>query len=279
MEMKELLAQVLGAIANWCMTTGIRVLIALILLFISFRIITLIGRRIERAGDNKKIDKTIARVLSYAFRVGLKVVVAVSLIGYVGIDTSGIAALIASLGVCAGLAVNGALSNLAGGVLLILTRPFRVDDYIEAEGQSGTVEDIRITFTRLRTPDNRIVYLPNGKLSAASIINYSEKDTRRVDLSFSVAYSSDFEKAKAVALAACKAHGLVLASPEPLVRISAHGDSALTLLVRPYVKSEDYWTVYFDLTETIKSEFDKAGIEIPFPQMDVHLKNEENRGE
>ena len=141
----------LNTVVNWATTTGFKVLIAIVLLFISFKIVNLIARKIEKAGKKHNADKTIMRTLSYIFKLGAKIIVAVCLIGYVGIDTSGITALIASFGVCVGLAVNGALSNLAGGVLIILTRPFRVDDYIEAQGFSGTVEDIHITNTKLRT--------------------------------------------------------------------------------------------------------------------------------
>ena len=254
----------------------IRVVIALIILFVSFKIINAIGRRIEKRGNKKNADKTIMKTLAYIFKLGMKIVIAICLIGFVGIDTSGLTALVASLGVCIGLAVNGALSNLAGGVMIILTRPFRVDDYIEAQGYSGTVADIHITNTKIITPDNKVIYIPNGVLSSGTIVNYSEKDLRRVDVTFSIAYTDDFNKAKEIITDICNNHQLILKDPAPFVRMSEHGASSINVVTRVWVKSEDYWTVKFDLTETVKEKFDENGIEIPFNQLDVHIKNDKN---
>lgn len=265
---------VLSAVTEWAKTAGVRLLVALLVLFISFKLVNLIGRRIVRASEKKHADKTIMLTVAYIFRLGMKIVIAVCLVGYVGIDTSGLTALVTSLGVCIGLAVNGALSNLAGGVLIILTRPFRIDDYIEAQGFSGTVVDIHVTYTKLRTPDNKIIYIPNGALSSGTVVNYSMQDTRRVDLVFSVAYATDFKKAQAILLELCTAHELVLADPAPFVRLSAHAASSLDITVRVWTRSADYWTVRFDLLEAVKARFDAEGIEIPFQQMDVHLKND-----
>ena len=152
---------------------GMRLLAALLLAVIAFRMIRLFGRKIERAMEKRNTDKTIARTVTYVFGVGLRAVVILALVGYVGIDTSGLTALLASLGVGIGLAVNGALGNLAGGVLIVLTRPFRIDDFIEVGEHTGTVEEIHITYTRLCTPDNKIIYIPNGALSTDTIVNYS----------------------------------------------------------------------------------------------------------
>ena len=263
----------LNTLINWATTTGVKLIIALVILLISFKIIKVVCRKIEKSGTKKNADKTVMRTLAYALGLVLRVVVLVCLVGYLGIDTSGITALIASFGVCVGLAVNGALSNLAGGVLILLTRPFRVDDFIEAQGVSGTVADIHITSTKIVTGDNRVVYIPNGSLANGNIINYSEKDTRRVDLDFSVAYSADSDKAKAIITEILEKHELVLKDPAPFVRVSAHGTSAMVIKTRAWVKNADYWAVYFDVTEAVKAEFDKNGIEIPFEQLDVHIKN------
>ena len=263
----------LNTLVNWATTTGVKLIIALVILLISFKIIKVVCRKIEKSGAKKNADKTVMKTLAYALGLVLRVVVLVCLVGYLGIDTSGITALIASFGVCVGLAVNGALSNLAGGVLILLTRPFRVDDFIEAQGVSGTVADIHITSTKIITGDNKVVYVPNGSLANGNIINYSEKDTRRVDLDFSVAYSADSDKAKAIITEILEKHELVLKDPAPFVRVSAHGTSAMVIKSRAWVKNADYWTVYFDVTEAVKAEFDKNGIEIPFQQLDVHIKN------
>ncbi|MBE6536873.1 MAG: mechanosensitive ion channel [Ruminococcaceae bacterium] len=263
----------ISAISGWVLNTGIKIVISLVLMLISFRIIKRISRKIEKKGENGKHDKTIMKTLAYVFNIGAKTLVLVCLIGYLGIDTSGITALIASLGVCIGLAVNGAVSNLAGGVIILVTRPFKVDDYIEAQGVSGTVEDIHMICTKIRTPDNKVIYIPNGALANNNIINYSEKDTRRVDFKFSIAYDSDYAKAKQLVWDIITSHELTLDDPAPFVRMSEHGDSAIAITARVWVNSGDYWTVNFDVLEAVKKAFDENGIEIPFNQLDVHVKN------
>ena len=273
MDWNQVLNNLLNMLINWTMTAGLRLLIALVLLFVSFKIVNAISRKIQKSGEKGKIDKTLARTFAYIFKLSMKCLIAICLIGFVGIDTSGLAALVVSLGACVGLALNGALSNLAGGILIIITRPFRVDDFIEAQGYSGTVEDIHITTTKIRTGDNKVVYIPNGPLSSDTIVNYSVKDTRRVDFTFSIGYGDDFEKAKAVVMDICTSHELVLDDPAPMVRVSGHGQSSIDLVTRVWVKSADYWTVNFDILEAVKAAFDKEGIEIPFNQLDVHVKN------
>ena len=264
----------LNTVLNWCLNTGIKILIALVILLVSFRIVTLISRKIAKRGNKDKYDKTAMKILSYLFNIGMKIVIAICLIGYLGIDTSGLTALVASFGVCIGLAVNGALSNVAGGVLIVVTRPFRIDDFIEAQGVSGTVEDIHMVCTKIRTGDNKTVYLPNGALANGNIINYSEKDTRRVDFSFSVAYGNDFEEAKKIVLDIMTSHELTLNDPAPMARVSEHGANGVTITARAWVKSGDYWTVNFDVLEAVKKAFDEKGIEIPFSQLDVHVKKD-----
>ena len=242
-------------------------------MIVSFRIIKSVSRKIAKKGEKGKYDKTIMKTLAYAFSIGAKTLVLVCLVGYLGIDTSGITALITSLGVCIGLAVNGAVSNLAGGVTILVTRPFKVDDYIEAQDVSGTVEDIHMICTKIRTPDNKVIYVPNGALSNGTIINYSEKDTRRLDLNFSVSYSCDFEKAKALVWDIITSHELALTDPAPFVRMSEHGESSITITARVWTKNSDYWTLNFDVLEAVKKSFDENGIEIPYNQLDVHVKN------
>ena len=268
------LAGFLDTLISWCLNTGLKLVIALVVMVVSFRIVNLIARKIERRGSDARFDKTLMRTLAYIVKVGAKIVILTCLIGYVGIDTSGLAALVASLGVCAGLAVNGALSNLAGGVLIIVTRPFKIDDYIEAQGISGTVEDIHIVCTKIRTPDNKVVYVPNGTLSNGNIINYSEKPTRRVDFSFSVAYDSDVELVKNIVRDILISHELTLDEPECFVRVSEHGESAIVITARVWCESGDYWTVNYDVIESVKRAFDENRIKIPYSQLDVHVKND-----
>lgn len=273
--------QIWDTVQNWLANTGIKVLIALAILIVSFWIINFVTKKITKRFDkkvegNKRIDKTIYRTISYIVKVGLKVIVVVCLIGYLGIDTSGITALIASLGVGVGLAVNGTLSNFAGGLMILITRPFKDDDYIDACGYSGTVEDIHICHTKLRTPDNKVVYLPNGKLSTAEIVNYSEKDLRRVDLTFSVSYADDFEKAKSVIKCVCDRDELILKDPAVQIRVASQSASSIDIVTKAWCKNEDYWTVNYNLVENVKTAFDENGISIPFNQLDVHVKTDEN---
>lgn len=271
---KDKLAGIVDALISWCLNTGMKVLIALVLLAVSFRIITVIARKIEKKGNKDNYDKTVMRTLAHIFNVGAKIVIVVCLIGYVGIDTGGITAVIAALGVGIGLAVNGALSNIAGGVLILVTRPFKIDDFIEAQGVSGTVEDIHMVCTKIRTGDNKVVYVPNGALANDNIINYSEKELRRVDFTFSIAYENDFEKAKSLILDVCKSHELVLDDPEPFAKVSAHGESSINITTRVWTKSENYWAVNFDVYEAVKKTFDENGISIPYNQLDVRIKKD-----
>lgn len=267
--------KVLETLWNWTKTTGVKILIAIVVLIVSFFIIKVVTNRIKkRMQKNKKVDKTISKTLLRCGNILAKILVIVALVSYLGIDTSGVTALITSLGVCVGLAVNGALSNLAGGFLILITRPFKIDDFIEAEGYSGTVIDIRITDTKIRTPDNKIVYLPNGKLSAAEIVNYSEEATRRVDITFGISYDNDFEKAKSILMDLSNQHAKVLKDPAPSVRMSEQGDSSINLTLKVWVLNGDYWDVKFDLLEATKKAFDENHIEIPYNQLDVHIKNQ-----
>lgn len=268
----------IGWLRDNVLGTGVKIIIALVILLVSFRIITVVCRRFEKrlVEGRAHADKTVSKTLFHIISIALKVVVVVCLIGYLGIDTSGLTALIASLGVTVGLAVNGAVGNFAGGILIILTRPFKVDDFIETCDVSGTVEDIRLINTRIRTTDNKVIYLPNGTLSSSTIINYSEKDMRRVDFTFSIAYENDFEAAKAIIMEILNSHESVLKLDEkmPFVRMSAHGPSSIDIAARVWVKSGDYWTVYHDVLETVKKTFDEKGISIPYNQIDVHVKKD-----
>lgn len=270
--------QIWKDVQAWISNTGIKIVISVILLIVSFTIINKIAKKIARKEQkiesSGKVDKTLYRTLSYVFKIVLKIAVVVAIVGYLGLDTSGISALIASLGVGIGLAVNGALSNFAGGVLLLITRPFKVDDFIEACGYSGTVEDIFICNTKIVTPDNKVVYLPNGKLSTSEIVNYTEKDLRRVDLTYSIGYSSDFNKAQSIITELAEKEPLILKEPKGTVRMSSHGESAINIAAKFWCKKADYWTVVFNMNEAVKKAFDENGVEIPFNQLDVHVKKD-----
>ncbi len=262
-------------LVNWASDTGIKIIIALIILIVSFRLITVITRKTsKRLIEKKKMDKTLVSTLFYVLRIALKIVVLTCLIGYLGIDTSGLAALIAALGVGIGLAVNGALANLAGGVLILITRPFKIDDYVSAGGFEGTVEDIHIVYTKIRTNDNKVVYAPNGPLSSSTIINYSEKELRRVDLNFTIERKEDYKKAEEIILEITNAHEKVKKTPAAMSRILEHNINGTTLVLRAWCNNADYWDVFFDLQESIKKGLDDNGIIMPNNQVDVRVKND-----
>ena len=260
-------------VAGWA-TTGAKVIVALIILLIAFKLINAVARKVEKKLlEAGKLDKTLVKALTNIVKIALKVIVVISLAGFLGIDTTGLAALGAALGVSAGLAVNGALSNFAGGALLLVTRPFKIGDYISAQGYEGVVEDIRIVNTKIVTVDNKVVYLPNGALSSGSILNFSEKDLRRVDHVFSVG-GNDPEKVKEIILKVCGECDKVLQDPAPFARESDYGaGNGVKVTLRAWAKTGDYWDVYFDLLEKINAAFDANGIVIPFNQLDVHVKN------
>lgn len=264
----------LNTIISWAASTGVKILIALVILLVSFRLINLLGRKIvKKLDDSGKLDKTLNQALGNIAVVGLKVLVVICLIGYLGIETSGISALIASLGVGVGLAVNGTLSNLAGGVMLLITKPFKIGDYISAQGSDGTVQDIRICNTKILTVDNKTVYLPNSSLSTGTIVNYSEQPYRRVDLDFSVG-GNDPVKVQQVLMDVCRAEKLVLDEPKPFARMTDFGaGNGVKITLRAWCKTENYWDTYFALLDDAQKAFEAENIVVPFNQLDVHIKN------
>ena len=248
--------------------------LALVTLVVGLAIIKRFSKFLENRVKKSHIDNTLKPFISSVVSTILKVLLGISVVKILGIDTTSFVAVLASAGLAIGLAFQGTLSNFAGGVLLLTLRPFRVGDFIEANGYTGTVESIQVLYTNIITVDNKVVFVPNGSLSNASIINYSVKDTRRVDLKFGVGYDTDTNRVQEVLKEIVAEHALVLKDPEPFVRMSEHGDSAIVFTVRVWVKSSDYWTVHFDLIENVKNRFFEENISIPFPQMDVHLNKE-----
>lgn len=272
----EELTSWLDGFLSLAISAALRVLIALVILFVSFKLIKLLLRKIEKIPRIKNADKTISKSLLYALSLTLRGLVLLALVSFVGIDTGGITAVIASLGVGIGLAVNGTLSNLAGGFLIIATRPFRIDDFIEAQGYLGTVEDIRIVCTKLRTPDNKVVYIPNGALSGGNIVNYSEKELRRLDLEFQITNSTDTARAVALVDGAVLDSGYVLNEPSHDVRVKSFGADGVQLFLRAWLKSENYWTAYFDITEAVRDSFLENGIAAPEKYINVRLLGTED---
>lgn len=267
------LAALLETVITWITTEGLKLLLGLIVLFIVFKIINGIAKRFKKRMEKKNRDKTITQVVYKVIRLGGKGLVFLAFLGFIGIDTAGIGTIIASLGVGVGLAVQGSLGNLAGGLVILIMRPFKLGDFITAQGESGTVEEIKIFYTYIITPDNKVVMIPNGTLANGSIVNYSTKDLRRVDFEFSISYDEDFEKAKKVIYDVIENTENVLMDPAPFVRVISHGESTINIVTRVWTENANYWAVYFDMMESIKKSFDNSNIEIPYNQLDVHIKN------
>ena len=255
---------------------ALQVLAVFVALIILCKIVDLITKIIRKRMLKKNRDKTITSVVYTLLNKGIKVILIFTAVGLLGFDTSSILALFTATGLGIGLALQGSLSNFAGGILIIIIRPFKLDDFIECQGVSGTVEEIHLFYTHLRTPDNKLIYVPNGPIVSGNVTNYSVKDVRRIDFVFTIDYSENFVNAQKLIKDIAVAHALVLKDPEVTVRISELANSAINLNLRVWVKSEDYWTVKFDLTEQIFMALQANNIKIPYPQLEVSYRNKED---
>lgn len=253
------------------MAYGPKAIAALVVLFIGIRIINFIGKSVSKGMARSKMDVSLNSFLTSLLSWGLKIMLTISVASMVGIETTSFVAIIGAAGLAVGLALQGTLSNFAGGVLILIFKPFKVGDLIKSQGIFGRVEEIQIFITKVVTPENKTVILPNAKISGESLVNYTEKGELRVDLTIGVAYDSDLKKAKEVLLEAMLKNEKVLKSPAPMVAVSNLGDSSVDLAVRPWATPDEYWDVYFEVLEEGKQALDAANIVIPFPQRDVHM--------
>ena len=249
------------------------ILYAIIVLVIGLFVIKWITKIIGDMLDKKKVDPTLKPYIKSISSVLLKLLLIVAIIGILGIETTSFVAMLGAVGLAIGLAFQGSLSNFAGGVLILVTRPFKVGDFIETARFMGTVEAIQLLYTDLVTVDNKVVRIPNGNLANESIVNYSEKAIRRVDLTFRAAYEAETAKVIQVLTEVVENHPLALKTPEPFVRMSEHADSAIIYTVRVWVNAADYWPVNFDVIEKVKQRFDEENLSIPYPKLDVHVTN------
>ena len=250
---------------------GTVILYALITLIIGLLIIGRIDRLFQKILTKRKVDETLSSFFISLINISLKILLAIIVITMLGIETTSIVAVIAAAGFAVGLALQGSLSNFAGGVLIIFFKPYKVGDYIEAQGHAGTVKSIQIFNTVLKTPDNKTITIPNGAISNSSIINYSTEKTRRIDLTFGIGYEDDFEQAKAIINKLITNDDRILQDPAPFVRVSNLSASSVDIVTRIWVERTEYGNVYHDMIENVKKEFDKNKISFPFPQSDVHL--------
>lgn len=247
------------------------ILIAIVVLIIGLWVIKRIVKLVQKLLDKSTMDATLKPFLASVTSIALKVMLIIGVIGMAGYETTSFIAVLGASSLAIGLAFQGALSNLAGGVLLLALRPFKVGDYIEVAGQTGIVEAIHIFNTILISLDNKVISVPNGAVAGATTINYTEKDKRRVDLVFGVGYDSDLRQVAKIIETVSKSHPMVDKDPAPFVRLGNQGASSLDFTVRLWCDTANYWDVYFDIMEQVTDAFNQNNISIPFPQMDVHL--------
>jgi len=250
---------------------GGQLVLAILTLIIGFWVIGKISKGIKKVFILKGVDETLQPFLMGILSYMLKILLVISVMSMVGIKMTSFIAILGAAGLAVGMALSGTLQNFAGGVMLLMLKPFKKGDFIEAQGYMGVVDEIQIFSTILKTVDNRVVFIPNGGLSTSSLINYSREEQRRVDFSFGIGYGDDIDKARAVILDVIHAHDKILSDPAPFIVVGELADSSVNLTTRVWSKGADYWEVFFYMNEAVKKAFDKNGISIPFPQTDVHV--------
>ncbi|MEQ9287735.1 MAG: mechanosensitive ion channel [Cyclobacteriaceae bacterium] len=252
---------------------GLKLISIIIVLIIGFWVISMIMRAISRAMEKQEVDPSLAPFIKSLIGTLLKVMLIISAVGMAGVEMTSFIAILGAAGLAVGMALSGTLQNFAGGVMILFFKPFKVGNYIEAQGYSGTVNQIQIFNTILKTPDNKTIIIPNGGLSTGSMINYSTEPKRRVDWTMGIGYGDDTEKARSVMRTMLDNDERILQDPEPFIAVSGLGDSSVNFTVRVWVNAADYWPVFFAFNENVYKTFAKEGLNIPFPQMDVHVHN------
>lgn len=258
-------------------SVGLRILYAGLLLVAGLLLIKFLIKIITNSKGYKKIDVSVQSFIASFLAIGLKAILIVSVISVLGLPITSVIAVLASAGLAIGLALQGSLSNFAGGLMILIFKPFRVGDFIDNGNHSGTVESITIFYTKIITVDNRVITIPNKSMTDTAIINFSVKEQRRVEIRVTASYNNDIDKVKEILLSLAEQHPLIIKTPQPFARLSAHKDNSLEYVLRVWTKKEDFWTVHFDLLEGIKKQFDACGISIPYPQLDVHIQDISNK--
>lgn len=268
---------ILKAIYEYLAKYGLQIVAALLIFLIGRWLAGVLSRLVEKGLLKSKVDKTVAKFAKHLTHIGLLVFVVIAALARLGVETTQFAVALGAAGLAIGLALQGSLANFASGFLMIIFRPFKVGDFIEAAGVKGTVKEIQIFNTIIDTPDNVRIIIPNGQVTGGNIMNYTANSTRRVDLVVGVSYEDDLKKAKEVIERVLAGDNRVLKDPAATVAVSELGDSSVNFVVRPWVKVTDYWNAYFDITGKVKVALDKDGISIPYPQRDVHIKSESDK--
>jgi small conductance mechanosensitive channel len=250
---------------------GLKIVIAILVFIIGKWIAKLCSKLTRRAMERAKVDTVLVGFLSNIVFYLLMIAVIITAVSQLGIQTTSFIAVLGAAGLAIGLALQGSLSNFSSGVLIILFRPFKIGDFVEAGGVTGVIDEIGILVTHMHTPDNKGIIVPNSQVMGAHIVNYNAHENRRCDMVFGIGYGDDIDKAKGILMDILNSDERVLKDPAPAVTVSELGDSSVNFNVRPWVNASDYWGVYFDTHEAVKKRFDAEGVSIPFPQRDVHL--------
>lgn len=269
-ETDDYIKNLIGLLQEFAVTYGGKLIGALLILLIGFKLTNVLTKKMSSAKAFDKIEASTRGFIQSIMGVVLKILVGITALAVLGVPMTSMIAVIGSCGLAIGLALQGSLSNIAGGFIILVFKPFSVGDYITSGEIAGTVEDIGIFHTKILTADNRRVIVPNATISNATLTNVSALQERRIDLTFTASYNCDIDLVEKTLISVCDAHELVLKTPAPFARLSAHKESALEYTVRVWCNAKDYWTVYFDLIKNVKVEFDRAGITIPYPQIDIH---------
>jgi len=259
-------------ISKLAVTYGLKLIAAIATLLIGLWIIKFLTRAFSRLLDHRNIEVSLRGFLKSMVDISLKILLFITAASMLGIQMTSFIAILGAAGLAVGMALSGTLQNFAGGVMILLFKPFKVGDYIEAQGYAGTVSEIQIFITILKTPDNKTIVIPNGGLSTGSLINYSSEEKRRVDFSFGIAYGDDFDHAKSVLLKLIAEDSRILKDPAPFIVLGELAGSSVNITVRVWAKATDYWDILFNLNEKVYKQFPLEGLHIPFPQMDVHLQ-------
>jgi small conductance mechanosensitive channel len=263
--------QIVAKVQEWVVLYGLKAIGAIAIFFIGWFVAKGVRVIIRKMLQKGHVDETLVSFVSSVTYVGIMAFVIIAALGQLGIQTASFIAILGAAGLAVGLALQGSLANFAAGVLMIIFKPFKIGDYIEGGGVSGAVEEIGIFTTELKSPDNKKIIVPNAKMTSDNIVNYTAKEIRRLDIVAGVSYGDDIDKVKKVLEDILAKDERILKDPPPTIGLLELADSSVNFAVRPWVKTSDYWNVYFATQESIKKQFDAAGISIPFPQRDVHL--------
>lgn len=255
---------------DWGVSAGGRIIGAILIFIIGRFLVSFLNKMLARLLEKRRVDASIQTFVKSLVNILLMILLIIAVIGKLGVETTSFAALLASAGVAIGMALSGNLQNFAGGLIVLVLRPYKVGDWIESQGVSGTVREIQIFHTILTTGDNKVIYIPNGALSSGTVTNYSREETRRVEWVIGVEYGENYDKVEETIRRILAAESRILGTPEPFIALHALDASSVNVIIRVWVKSGDYWGVYFDINKTIYSVFNKEGIGFPFPQLTVH---------